>query len=116
MAVENITGEEYSVEYDPERHVVAFIGTVRLQATADYEPIMALLDKAQEGTTVLTVDFRNLQFLNSSGISAISRFVISARKRDAVAVTVLGNQEIYWQRKSLTNLQKLWPKVNVEIS
>jgi hypothetical protein len=28
---------------------------------------------------------------------------------------VLGNRDIYWQQKSLGNLQKLWPKVQIEI-
>jgi hypothetical protein len=29
---------------------------------------------------------------------------------------VLGNKQIAWQLKSLRNLQKLWPKVAIEIS
>jgi hypothetical protein len=118
MAIEQITSDEYTVEYDSETHTVALRGTIRLQSTEDYAPVTELLQQAHAAAagSRLTVDFRQLQFLNSSGISMISKFVINARKQDSVSMLVLGNQEIYWQQKSLINLQKLWPKVQIEIS
>ena len=118
MTTETVKGDEYSVEYNQEINSVSFIGTVRLQTTEEYEPMMGLLAKAHGGTqngNLLTLDFRQLRFLNSSGINSISRFVITARKADRVSLKVLGNEEIYWQQKSLSNLQKLWPKVQIEI-
>ncbi len=118
MTTETIKGDEYSVEYNQEVSSVSFIGTVRLQTTEEYEPVMNMLTKAHGDTqtgSLLTLDFRQLRFLNSSGINSISRFVIIARKADRISLKVLGNQEIYWQQKSLSNLQKLWPKVQIEI-
>ena len=118
MTIETVQGEEYSVEYNDGNHSVIFAGTIRLQTTAEYEPIMDLLNKAHDETEddgTLQLDFRQLRFLNSSGINSISRFVISARKQDRVNLLVIGNQDIYWQMKSLTNLQKLWPKVQIDI-
>ena len=56
-----------------------------------------------------------LRFLNSSGINTISRFVITARKEDRAHLRIVGSQEVYWQQKSLSNLQKLWPDVQIEI-
>jgi hypothetical protein len=42
--------------------------------------------------------------------------VITARRAESVALKVLGNSAISWQQKSLKNLQKLWSKVQIEIS
>lgn len=117
MAHEQIKGDEYEVEYAPGAQSVIFKGTIRLQSTDDYAPITELLQRAHGAAAGgrLGLDFRQLQFLNSSGISMISKFVISARKQDQAGLTVLGNRDIYWQQKSLGNLQKLWPKVQIEI-
>ena len=118
MTIEIVTGDEYSLEYNDANQSVSFVGTVRLQSTAEYEPIATLLQKAHDETEpggTHQLDFRQLRFLNSSGINNISRFVISSRKQDKVILSVIGNQDIYWQMKSLTNLQKLWPKVQIDI-
>ena len=118
MTIETLQGEEYSVEYNELTQSIALLGTIRLQTSDEYEPIMQVLVKAHSQTLAgdpLCLDFRQLRFLNSSGINTISRFVINARKEDKVVLKILGNQDIYWQQKSLTNLQKLWPKVQIEI-
>ena len=118
MASEQIKSDEFSVGYDSEAQSVAFLGTIRLQTSDDYVPVVALLQRAHDAAAGarMTLDFRRLQFLNSSGISMISKFVIGARKQDRISMVVLGNHEIYWQQKSLGNLQKLWPKVQIEIT
>ncbi|MBX0328756.1 hypothetical protein K2Z83_13840 [Oscillochloris sp. ZM17-4] len=117
MTTDQIRGDEYQVEYDSGSSTVRFQGTVRLQTTDDYAPVNELLLRAHDAAAggQLSLDFRQLQFLNSSGISMVSKFVIGARKRDQVRLTVLGNRDIYWQQKSLGNLQKLWPNVQIEI-
>ena len=101
MAIETIQGEEYSLEYNDSSLTINFIGTIRLQSTAEYAPIIELLQKAHdtaaEGAT-LNLDFRQLRFLNSSGINSLSRFVIGGRKADKVNLKVVGNAEIYWQQ------------------
>lgn len=117
MAVTEITGAEYAIEHNDASHVISFKGTIRLQTTEDYTPIVDLLQTAHDtvGTDKLTLDFRQLQFLNSSGINVVSKFVIAARKQDKIALVVLGSQDIYWQQKSLSNLSRLWPKVQVDV-
>ena len=118
MSTNKVEGDGYFVEYNEGTQRVVFSGTIRLQTTAEYAPVMELLNDAH-GTAVLantlTLDFRQLQFLNSSGINTISRFVIYARKQNTTMLIVLGSPEIYWQKKSLTNLQKLWSKVQIQI-
>jgi len=117
LAMEQIKGDEYTVEHDLDAHTVNFKGTIRLQTSDDYLPMTQLLQAAHNSAAGgrLNLDFQQLQFLNSSGISTISKFVIGARKQDKLQLTVVGNRDIYWQQKSLGNLQKLWPKVQIEI-
>jgi hypothetical protein len=116
--VEQLKGDEYEVTHNPQTRSVSFRGTIRLQTTDDYLPIVELLQRALDAAAgaTLNLDFRQLQFLNSSGISTVSKFVIAARKQDRVSLIVQGNSDIYWQQKSLGNLQKLWPKVQIEIA
>jgi hypothetical protein len=119
MSTRKVEGEGYSVEYNKGTQRVVFAGSIRLQTTAEYEPVKSLLteayDTAAAAGSPLTLDFRQLQFLNSSGINTVSRFVIAARKQDKTTLIVLGSADIYWQKKSLTNLQKLWSKVQIQI-
>jgi len=113
-----IKGEDYLVSYNEPKGAVEFFGTIRLRDSLDYKAISDLLESAcqRNASGELLMDFRNLQFLNSAGINTISKFVILARGREQCALKVLGNQQIAWQQKSLRNLQKLWPKVAIEIS
>ena len=118
MSIEKISGEEYSVEYNGNTLTVTFIGSMRLRTSEEYAPINDLLlnahDEIDPGGT-LTLDFGELKFLNSSGINIVSRFIISARKHAMINLKVNGSRDIYWQKKSLTNLQRLWSKVQIEI-
>jgi hypothetical protein len=58
---------------------------------------------------------RNLVFVNSSGISMLSKFVLSMRKKTGVQLVVLGSNDMPWQGKSLKNLEKLLPGLKLEI-
>ncbi len=112
-----IKGEDFLVTFNEPKAAVEFFGTIRLRDSADYKAISDLLDAACRGVPgELVMDFRNLQFLNSAGINTISKFVIAARGMERIMLKVLGNKQIAWQQKSLRNLQKLWPKVAIEIS
>ena len=119
MSTNKVEGDGYFVEYNEGTQQVVFSGTIRLQTTAEYAPVMDLLNDAHKTAvsddSPLTLDFRQLQFLNSSGINTISRFVIFARKQNTAMLVVMGSSDIYWQKKSLTNLQKLWSKVQIQI-
>ena len=111
-----IRGEDFVITYSETSNAVEFFGTLRLRDSSDYRPLTEMLETAHRNAKdVLTLDFRNLQFLNSAGINTVSRFVITARTKDTVLLRVVGNNEISWQQKSLRNLQKLWAKVAIEI-
>ncbi len=110
-----IEGEGYRVFREAEENRVVFEGAVRLGGMAEYAPITELLSAAVEAGGTVTVDLRGLEFLNSSGIAMLSKFVIQARNREDVALCVLGAAQVPWQGKSLNNLQRLMPGLDLRI-
>jgi hypothetical protein len=112
MNVQEIKGEDYTVQYIPESVTVKLQGELSLTGSADYAPIAQLLNQIAElNPPTMTLDLTKLEFLNSSGISMISKFAISMRKRSQIQLSVVGSDEIAWQRKSLQNLLKLCPNL-----
>ena len=110
-----INQDDYQVSYDPETAVITCSGRFRLRGE-EYAPIADLLNEAADAKPpTLTLDLRKLQFLNSSGINILSKFVLRVRKHNASAVTIIGNAAFPWQYKSLKNLQRLLPGLQVEL-
>jgi hypothetical protein len=64
----------------------------------------------------IVLDLRELDFLNSSGITMFSRFVIEARDRADVALQFLASEAIPWQARSLKNLQRLMPSLRILVT
>ena len=79
-------------------------------------PIVELLDETTKNDPeTITLDLKELEFLNSSGISMLSKFVINIRKKKNSSITVKGSNAIPWQGKSLKNLQRLMPTLTLEL-
>ena len=116
MGAPEIKGEDYIVYYDPGSTTVYFQGELSLGGTPEYAPISQLLDEiiAQTPPT-LTLNLTKLEFLNSTGISMICKFIIGLRKNPPGQVVVLGSNDIPWQGKSLKNLEKLLPNLQLEL-
>ncbi len=111
--MEEIKGDDYSVTFDPEAMTIKFQGELSLGGPKDYEPIVNLLNKAaNSGPAQLTLDVRELGFLNSSGISMLSKFVMNLRNK-RIQLTILGGKNVPWQGKSLSTLKKLLPTLNL---
>ena len=112
--VNQITGKDYVVQRD--RHTVTFQGELALGGPHEYAPINELLMQAVKGNTdLITLDFRRLSFLNSSGISMLCKFVLSLRQKQDMQLAILGSHDIPWQGKSLRNLQKFLPRLKLEL-
>lgn len=111
-----IKGENYTVWIDNNHNIVNFIGSLRLGGMEEYAPILNLLNSAANSNTESVIlNLQNLEFLNSSGISMLSKFVIEMRKRKAENIKIIGSHLIPWQGKSLKNLQRLMPSLVLEL-
>ena len=116
MATQEVKGEDYIVQFDPDSVTVYFKGELSLGGPTEYAPITNLLNEVAESEPhTMTIDLRNLVFVNSSGISMLSKFVLSMRKNTGVQIVVLGSNDMPWQGKSLKNLEKLLPGLKLKI-
>jgi hypothetical protein len=107
---------DYSVCYDPVTETVICQGSLRLSGTEEYAPIVQLLNNlADKEPPTLTLNLRQLEFLNSSGINIISKFVIKVRQKGNIQMVVKASKSIPWQGKSLKNLQRLMPSLQLEL-
>lgn len=95
---------------------IHFEGTMRLSGAEAYQPIMDLLDGVLVSEPEhVTLDLVDLEFLNSSGINLLARFVIKLRKESSAKISVRGTKRIPWQSKSLPNLEKLHPALELSV-
>jgi hypothetical protein len=113
--MEEIRGENFTVFYAPDSHTVTFEGSCRLYPD-DYEIISQLLTRIlEESPETITLDLRQLEYLNSSGISMLTSFVINIRNLNASQLVVLGSRAYPWQNYSLRNFQRLLPSLELEV-
>lgn len=112
-----VKGEDYQVWYEPENHSIYCKGSLRLGGVEEYAPIISILEEGIAHPPVdLVLNLTELDFLNSSGINMLSKFVIKARQKEGVKITIKGSNSIPWQGKSLKNLQRLMPSLVLEIT
>jgi len=104
------------VTFNSEDNKVNFEGSMRLANMKEYDEVGAFLKKISEGIDgSLTLNFSDLQFLNSSGITTLSLFVLNCKKSGKPQLHVQGNKNVSWQQKSLSNFKKLWSEVLIEL-
>jgi hypothetical protein len=109
-----IKGDNYHVVYDPANASFTLQGFLRLRGMSEYAPIMQLLDGVVAAAPeTVTLNLQDLRFLNSSGINMLFRFVINMRDQTSSQVVVHGSSQIPWQLKSLRNLQRLMPELQL---
>jgi hypothetical protein len=108
--------ENYQVHYDADAAQISCIGSFMLSGSEEYAPVLALLMQAvDEQNTLLTLDVRGLEFLNSSGINTLTKFVIYARKKSNFKLTIYAREHIPWQVRLLKNLQRLLPTIDMQL-
>ncbi len=109
-----ITSEKYSVQYDAAAKTIICRGALRLAGMEDYAPIVQLFDKVLEDhPSTLRLNLQELEFLNSSGINVLSKFVLKVRGKADMQLIVQGSTAIPWQERSLKNLQRLMPNLEL---
>lgn len=111
-----IVNDNHSVKYDSGNYTVSCAGSFRLTG-AEYARIDDILNAAADAKhEVLSLDLTELEFLNSSGINMLCKFMIRIRKHQASQLSVQGNSNFPWQKKTLANFQKLIPDVELDFS
>ena len=117
--MEEIKTDKYSIVYDFTTATVTCAGSLLLNGISEYEPILQLLNTAaeQQQPNQLIVDMRGLQFLNSSGINMMTKFIINVSdiKMLKLTLTLICEQKIAWQGKLSKNLQRLMPLLEVQL-
>lgn len=113
--IREIVTDDYSLRFEPDTATVYCRGFLRLEGVSEYQPLMDLLLEAVEASHQLVVNLEGLEFLNSSGISMLSMFVVKIRTLSNISLTFRGSVKVLWQTKSLRNLQRLMPALNLEL-
>ena len=114
--MQEIKGEDYTVSYREDPVRVKFAGELALAGPQEYSTINTLLKGIAEACpTEITIDLKELAFLNSSGISMLSKFVLGLRKKKEIQLIILGSNNMPWQGKSLKNLQKFLPTLKLKV-
>ena len=108
--MQEIRREDYLVTYHPESATIILQGVLRLQGLPAYAPITEFLNEMVDNRPeTITINLRELTFLNSSGIDMLLKFVIKVRKQKFSQLVIMVSNEIPWHKKSLNNLQRLMP-------
>ena len=115
--MKNIHGESFEIQLKRRAPPFVFKGALRLCGTEDYAPILDMLKETLINPTApIVLDLRQLDFLNSSGITMLSRFVIEARGHDGIGIQVLASEAVPWHARSLKNLQRLMPTLSIRLT
>jgi len=115
--LKNIHGESFDVQLEEENSTILFKGALRLCGTEDYAPILDMLKETLTSPAMrIVLDLRELDFLNSSGITMLSRFVMEARDRPGIDLQVLASEAVPWHARSLRNLQRLMPSLSIRLT
>lgn len=114
-----IKADKYSIIYNNDTATVIFKGSLLLNGSKEYEPILQLMNMAaeQQQPNTLTLDMRELKFLNSSGINMMTKFVINVCDIKALdlGLAILGQKKIAWQDKLSKNLRRLMPSLKAKL-
>ncbi len=110
-----ISGEKYRVRYDEENSTVFCQGTLDLRGKEGYQEMADILAlTVNSESPLITLDIRELEFLNSSGITTLGGFIIKIRKKGVSRLKIMGAKKHSWQARSVKGLQKLLPAMEQE--
>jgi len=115
--MKTIKGELFEIRLEDDNCTVVFKGALRLSGMEDYASILDLLKSTlARPVKPIVLDLRELDFLNSSGITMFSRFVIDARDQEGISLQFLASEAIHWHARSLKNLQRLMPALIIQLN
>lgn len=113
--MKTLNAGESTITYHPSESLLTFEGSMRLANMKEYDVVADFLRESSESSqNELTLDLQSLRFLNSSGITTLSLFILNCKKTGSPKITFLKSDSISWQQKSITNFKKLWNEVVIK--
>lgn len=106
--------EEFDVKLEDNPPSARFSGVMRLASPESYRAVLAPVLAAIEARPAqYRLDLAAVSFMNSSGVTAFSRLIMSARQHNVALQCVVDDQHS-WQRKTLSSLQRLYPRIEIQ--
>lgn len=110
-----ISQEGYRICFIENDNKVICQGSLMLAGTEEYAPILELLKQAAEQVeSHLQLNISELDFINSSGINTMTKFVIMVRNQKSLHLSITYSEEQSWQTKLVSNLQRLMPSLELQ--
>lgn len=111
-----VVGKKFNVRFDTRSATIFFSGILDVRGKEGYQPIVDLFDAVIERQPALiTLDVRQLEFLNSSGITAIgSGLVIKARNKGRSRLAIHCSERFPWQKRSMKGISRLMPGIELK--
>jgi SAM-dependent methyltransferase len=107
-----ISGERYTISFDPLDQQVNFEGYIRTTSREDLRSIMDyLVDLHGRHDGSMSLNFRKLRYMNSTGLKVIAGFLSFAGRSGKMPIKLIGSRVIPWEEKSLAPLRSLWDGV-----
>lgn len=110
-----IINENHSIIYDAKLNIISCSGSFRLTSQEYIKMGEILNTAADKNPEKITLDLTQLEFLNSSGINMLCKFIIKLRNKNIKDIYVKGRKEFSWQNKTLANFKKLSPNLYLEL-
>lgn len=107
-------GDRYTVDCPAGSDRAVIHGVLRLASPAAYDTVFAPVRNRLELAQPATVDVCGVILMNSSGIRALASMVLLAKERNAT-LTVVANEGVPWQKKTVSSLRALSPALEVEL-
>jgi hypothetical protein len=110
-----LEGRTYTITYNNTTATVSFQGVLRLQSTDEGKSITDFLNRvaALEPKTI-QLDFEQLQLMNSTGLSILTKFLLKMRGQDATQVILRASKDHFWQQDLIKGLQRFLPGSELE--
>jgi len=110
-----VKDNNYKITYNPETGIIVCAGSFELRGKEGYAEIAELFKNVVESKAPLIIlDMKELEFLNTTGITTLGGFIIGVRKKGESRLKIIGSRQYSWQARSLKGLRKLMPNMELE--
>lgn len=105
--------DDFQLTLDADASGAKLVGVLRLSSPQAYRDVLQpISDALDAGPGEFRLDLAGVSFMNSSGVTALSRLIMSARQHGTRLLCVV-DDEVSWQRKTLSSLQRLNPRLEI---